>query len=252
MTDTQPPPGERHGAGIYEMLWDCRFCGTPKLLGVTHRHCPNCGAAQDPSQRYFPAEEDMVALHDHQYVGADKVCPACQQPNSAANTYCTECGADLATGEIAPSHGQRAVPDTGAAELQQDAGAESVQAGIVSPTTSTPASPPQPVFLGLTRTHLLIGGLIALALVIIGGIVFAITYRRTVQGEVSDMTWERVIEIEAFGPVQGEDWQDAMPSDAYGEDCTERQSGSERVEVGSREVCEDVDQQDGSLERVCH
>ena len=55
---------------------------------MTHRHCPNCGRPRT-GQRYFPAEEDMAR---HPYVGADKICPACQQPNNAASTYCTECG----------------------------------------------------------------------------------------------------------------------------------------------------------------
>lgn len=30
--------------GVYEMFWDCAFCGTTALLGVTNRHCPSCGA----------------------------------------------------------------------------------------------------------------------------------------------------------------------------------------------------------------
>ena len=42
----------------YEMMWDCGFCGSSKLLGKTHRYCPGCGAAQDPSTRYFPPEEE--------------------------------------------------------------------------------------------------------------------------------------------------------------------------------------------------
>src|SRR5262245_45196614 len=29
---------EQSGEQVYEMLWDCRFCGTTKLLGVEHRH----------------------------------------------------------------------------------------------------------------------------------------------------------------------------------------------------------------------
>ena len=40
--------------GVYEMFWDCAFCGTTALLGVTNRHCPNCGAPQDETRRYFP------------------------------------------------------------------------------------------------------------------------------------------------------------------------------------------------------
>jgi hypothetical protein len=30
----------------YEMLWDCRYCGTKKLLGKTHRQGPECGGEQ--------------------------------------------------------------------------------------------------------------------------------------------------------------------------------------------------------------
>src|SRR5688572_28230933 len=63
-TQTQPqtppgaknsPPANTSGEQVFQMLWDCRFCGTSKLLGLDHRHCPNCGAAQDPEWRYFPA-----------------------------------------------------------------------------------------------------------------------------------------------------------------------------------------------------
>jgi len=55
------------------MLWDCEFCGTKKLLGKTHRFCPNCGAQQDPKARYFPSDEEKVAVKDHVYVGVDKI-----------------------------------------------------------------------------------------------------------------------------------------------------------------------------------
>ena len=59
--------------GRFEMLWDCPNCGTDKLLGLTHRHCPNCGAAQDPSKRYFPADDQKVAVENHPYQGAELV-----------------------------------------------------------------------------------------------------------------------------------------------------------------------------------
>src|SRR5512145_489644 len=98
---------KKRGAGDYEMLWDCRFCGTKQLLGVTHRHCPNCGAAQDPAWRYFPAEKDMVPIEKMPYVGVDKICLACKQPNSSNSTYCSECGADLATGQVVQTQGSR-------------------------------------------------------------------------------------------------------------------------------------------------
>ena len=44
----------------YEMLWDCPQCGTLGLLGDSHRHCPTCGTAQDPTKRYFPTPGEEV------------------------------------------------------------------------------------------------------------------------------------------------------------------------------------------------
>ena len=58
----------------YEMLWDCPCCSTPKLLGITHRHCPNCGAPQDATKRYFPPAGEEVAVENHPFQGKDKVC----------------------------------------------------------------------------------------------------------------------------------------------------------------------------------
>jgi ribosomal protein L40E len=79
----------------YEMLWDCKFCNTQKNLGKTHKHCPNCGAAQDPSWRYYPSDEEKVAVEDHQFVGADLICAACGALNGAKSHNCGNCGAVL-------------------------------------------------------------------------------------------------------------------------------------------------------------
>lgn len=82
----------------YEMLWDCHYCGTKRLLGLTHRHCPECGAAQDPTWRYFPADEDKVAVQDHVHHGADLICPACRAPAGTAARCCGNCGSPLEGG----------------------------------------------------------------------------------------------------------------------------------------------------------
>ncbi|MBN1565488.1 MAG: zinc ribbon domain-containing protein [Anaerolineae bacterium] len=250
MAETPESTGRKE-AGTYQMLWDCKFCGTEKLLGITHRHCPNCGAAQDPTQRYFPAEEDMVALEDHQYVGADKICPACQQPNSAASTYCTECGADLATGEAAPTFGARdlgtgiADSDTRRDVVQDNFNAEMARIGVTK-------ADDHPVFLGLRKQQLVIGGVIAAVIVIIGAIIFAVTYRSEKSGTISALTWERTIDIEEFQQIRGEDWDESVPGDAYNEDCREKQRGTKQIEDGPpHEECKDVDQGDGSFKREC-
>ena len=82
----------------YEMLWDCQFCGTSKNLGKTHRFCPNCGAPQNPDSRYYPSDEEKIAVEDHKFVGVDITCPACNQLNGAANEFCQQCGSPLSEG----------------------------------------------------------------------------------------------------------------------------------------------------------
>ena len=79
----------------YEMLWDCEFCGTEKLLGLTHRHCPACGGAQDPERRYFPAPGEEIEVANHVFTGVDKECPACETPNAAKAAYCVNCGHNM-------------------------------------------------------------------------------------------------------------------------------------------------------------
>ncbi len=240
---------DRHGSGTYQMLWDCKFCDTQKLLGVTHRHCPNCGAPQDPEYRYFPAEEDMIALEDHRYVGADKVCPACQEPNSAAATYCVSCGADLATGQVAETQGVRDL-GTGraASDTRQDVVKEKFEAEQARIRADEVA---RRTFLGLRKRQWVIVGLVALVAVCVIGAALLIFYRQEASGTVTGLTWERIIQIEDFQPRVGAGWDETVPGDAYGRSCEERQRGTRKVEVGSHEECRDVDQGDGSFRREC-
>jgi len=77
----------------YEMLWDCAYCGTKKLLGKTHKHCPECGASQDVNNRYFPPEDEKVPVHENEYYGVDWVCASCDTGNSKNSKFCGNCGA---------------------------------------------------------------------------------------------------------------------------------------------------------------
>ncbi len=75
--ESPEPTGTAGTAGdpAYEMLWNCPHCRAQKLLGYTHRHCPQCGAPQPKDARYFPSDEDKVLARNHVYVGADRICP---------------------------------------------------------------------------------------------------------------------------------------------------------------------------------
>jgi hypothetical protein len=170
----------------YEMLWSCEYCGAKKLLGKTHRHCPECGAAQDPARRYFPSDEERVAVEDHVFVGADVHCPACQAPMSAAAKFCAVCGAPLAGGAAVAR-----VQEPGTPGAAKPAVKKRSKKGLVIGL----------VFAGLGVLSILF---IVLAL-----------WTEEKQLTAVGHTWQREIKIEAFGPKAESEWCSSMPGDAY-------------------------------------
>ncbi len=167
---------------IYEMLWDCEYCSTPKLLGKTHRFCPNCGAPQNPARRYFPPEDQKVAVEDHRYFGADRHCPSCKNPMGAQVKFCGTCGS--------PMEG------AGVVALKPDPAA-----AAPAPVAPPPAGRGKALWVGL--------GVGVLALIL----VFAF-WTKPVVAVVAGHQWSREIQIEKFGPVRESAWCDEMPSGA--------------------------------------
>lgn len=166
--------------GTYQMLWDCKYCGTPKLLGLNHRHCPNCGSAQDEDARYFPDDADKVAVEDHEFVGADLDCPRCSSPMSAKAAHCTNCGVNLAGAQQVTKVDERPPPK---------------------------AAPPPPKR-GKGRWI----GVVALILLAVLVLVF---WKQDVAVEATGHRWERTVVVERYGPQTQSAWCDSMPRDAY-------------------------------------
>lgn len=180
----------------YEMNWDCKFCGQKKLLGKTHRYCPDCGAAQDPDKRYFPPDNEKVAVEDHQFVGADVKCTSCGEAQSAAAKNCTNCGAPMARG-------------TGVAvKADQVVGADGQ---IVQPAAPPPPGAPATEE-KKSHTGKIIGVVILLG--IIGLFVVFLTWTKEAKLEVTDHTWTRAIAIEEYGAHKEEGPCTKMPKDA--------------------------------------
>jgi hypothetical protein len=167
------------GEKIYEMLWDCAYCGSRKLLGKTHRFCPGCGAPQDPTRRYFPPENEKIAVEDHAYFGADWICPACKSAMSSRVRFCGSCGS----------------PKDGAASV----------ALLAEPSKGTAAPPSKGG--GVRLAWLAVPALAALPL--------AFWLRsRPVVVSVAGHSWSREIAVEKFGSVRESGWCDAMPKGA--------------------------------------
>lgn len=241
----------------YQMLWDCGQCGTKGLLGLTHRHCPSCGAAQDPKRRYYPEAGAEVAVEDSPYQGADKVCPACDTPNSAACTFCTGCGSVL---DGAKAVTVRAEQHAGAAGFATDDAslaareaterksadeasrslAAATAAGLKAQEAASPAR--WPWFVG-----------VALVLVICGGLLSLLFWKQESALSVTGHTWERRIGIERLEMTSDSAWRDSVPADATMVTCHEEQRSTRSVPDG--EDCHDkrVDKGDGtfSVQQEC-
>lgn len=181
------------------MLWDCPYCGTHKLLGLTHRFCPNCGAAQAATQRYFPADADKVLAKHHRYVGVDQLCLACGTANSAANGYCAQCGAALTGATPAPTlHEERRGGSQTFAESHQRP---------VTPRAAVAGTAPR------WSRYWAIGISLVLALTLVG--VLMLQWHRSAEVQTTGFSWERKIHIEALQALPSGTWCNAMPGDAY-------------------------------------
>jgi predicted nucleic acid-binding Zn ribbon protein len=183
----------------YQMLWDCPHCMTKKNLGLSHRHCPSCGAPQDASWRYFPSDDEKVAVEDHPYAGADLKCGYCGAWSGRRCQHCANCGAPLRDASDARTRGEQVTQGRYAGETQQDAQRE-----------FQPANAPRQPARKRRLWPWLVG---AVVLVVVGVLVFG---KRDADLRVTGHSWKREIAIERFGPVEESDWCDRMPQGATG------------------------------------
>jgi hypothetical protein len=189
--------------GTYQMLWDCSACGTAKLLGLEHRHCPGCGSAQDEDGRYFPSDEDKVAVADHKFTGADKECSACGSPMAAAANNCTNCGCGLD-------------------------GAEQVDL-VVEKEAPPPPAPKKKS--GGSSGKFILFGIVAIVVFL----VVMISWKKEVDVEATGKSWERTVQVEQYGPTKKSAWCDSLPTKAR--NVTRKQEVKTHREVPDGETC---------------
>jgi hypothetical protein len=228
--------------GRYEMLWDCSFCGASKLLAKTYRHCPECGAPQDQTKRYFPPEGEKVAVTDA-YAGTDKVCASCKHANGAKSTHCAQCGAPLEGAASVKVRSEQKVV-SGQRFLADDAtAAESELADNARPK-------PAPV---KKKSWAWLYILIAVA-----GLCFVIWFmcirKRTADFEVMEQRWKRAVAIEEWKEVMKETWKRDLPSGARVTSCHEKEYEQRKVEDGQECSMKRIDKGDGTFEEreECH
>lgn len=237
----------------YEMQWDCKYCGSNKLLGKTHRFCPNCGAAQDPKSRYFPSDEEKVAVEDHEYHGADLICGSCDTLNSANSTFCQQCGAPLENAKQASVLVDDALIADGeafASSGPRDLAGERFKAQMDEMGYDATTRKKKKESGGFNWKTLLI---IVAVLALIGGCIYTFTATSEANVVVEGHTWERIIEVDSFAARSGSSWQDQVPADAYGVSCRREQRTTRQIPDGEDCSTRRVDNGDGTYreQRVC-
>ncbi len=205
-------PSERtESEGFYEMLWDCDHCETKGLLGKSQRHCPSCGAPQNPDKRYFPKPDEQKRVDGHKFEGSDRHCPACDAPMGAAAKNCAKCGSPL----------------DGSKEVR----------GVV---TATPAKRKRRIWPYVIAAIVLIGVLIWYLFIRTKDATLTVTAHR----------WERVVAIEKYGDWPQDAWRDQIPNNASMPTCVRKERSRKQVEDGEECATERVDKKDGTFEQV--
>jgi hypothetical protein len=233
----------------YEMLWDCKYCGTTKLLGLTHRHCPSCGAPQDATARYFPPDDQKIAVEDHQFVGADLTCASCGEANAVRAKHCRNCGGPL---EGAAAVAMRADQVHAAGQFAGDSGAaaraELAGGARPAPAPAPPAPPARP-----RRTWLgALAGCGCLTAVVGAVALIAVFFlwKREAAVEVVGHSWERSIAIEQYGRATEKAWCDSPPAGGREISRTREERSTRKVEDGKDCKTRKKDQGDGTFKEI--
>jgi len=189
------------------MLWDCKFCGEKKLLGLKHRHCPSCGAPQSAEDRYFPSDADKVRAEDHVYVGADVRCTHCGEANSKNAKCCGGCGAPLDGGKDVARRHDQVVNEGGIFEGQTK---EAARREREADKVRAPAPKK-------TNAVKVVAGVGCLSIVALAALaVAAFMWKKESALVVSGHSWRREIVIERFGPTADSSWCESVPLGARG------------------------------------
>ncbi|MCK6577493.1 MAG: zinc ribbon domain-containing protein [Anaerolineae bacterium] len=234
-------PDRIENLGTYEMIWDCKFCGTQSLPAKTHKFCPNCGAAQDARSRRFPSDDEKKAVENYVSQGADLICPACSTPNAATAKFCQQCGAPMEGAQkVETLHSQVRDQDekfqaSEVRSVDNVAYEKDLRAAGVLPNAAAGGSK--------TGLYVLIG-IGALAII---AILVAIFWRKDASAVVAGHEWERSIDIQTLSAVPGGTWCDSMPFDAYNISRSREQRSSRSIPVGEECGVRRIDNGDGTF-----
>ncbi|MGD8759613.1 MAG: zinc ribbon domain-containing protein [Anaerolineales bacterium] len=234
--------------GYVRMEWTCTYCET-RNPGPA-KFCTACGKEQTEDVAFHQAAVDELITDEAEIArakaGPDIHCPYCEARNPHGASFCGACGGDLSDAAVrkrgrvvgkrrkkaAPSIACSAcgTPNPATARVCASCG-ESLALPQEEPPKKPAARPKR------SRTGAMIGaGLLGVACIAAAYFLFFRT--KDLTGVVHALSWTRSVGIEAYGPVEHEDFWDDIPSEAMIGYCEERLHHTEDYPVfGAVEVC---------------
>jgi DNA-directed RNA polymerase subunit RPC12/RpoP len=217
--------------GYVQLEWTCPNCGSRNP--GPEKICGSCGAPQPDNVKFEQTAEEKLIADERLLKQAKAVpdihCAYCGTRNPAGTETCSQCGGDLREGvartggEVLGAHRRQAAPDVtceACGTANRATALRCAQCGAVLPRPqAAPKAAAVPARKGVSPVVYAVIGLVVLAC-----IAFAALALRTqeVVGRVTGVSWERSIAIEAFVPVERDDWWDEIPEGAVLGRCTER------------------------------
>jgi hypothetical protein len=196
----------------------------------------SCGAPQPKNVDFHQGSKQQLLTDAEKLrrakAGADIHCGFCGTRNPATAAACSQCGADLKQGSKRSAGKVLGAFSAGAIEPIKCPNCGTMNAGTrlkcgscgtsLSHGAPVKVVPPTAPAKPMDNRMLLIG---AGVLIFICAIVYFLFLRTSqIVGTVTDTNWQTSVVIEAFGPVQMEDWLDAVPADAQNVSCSEEVS----------------------------
>jgi DNA-directed RNA polymerase subunit RPC12/RpoP len=255
----------RKTVGYIQLEWQCPNCQS-RNPGPA-KFCNGCGAPQPQDVEFEqPVESELItdaAEIAKAKAGPDVHCPYCEGRNPGTAKFCGSCGGDLSEAAVRKHGKELGVRKMDAKPIVCPAcGTENkatakrcVQCGSRLAKPKEEAKPKAAERPRGSPILLIVLGVIGCAA--IGVFLYLLLSTSDVSAEVTSLSWERSIGIEALLPATHEDWYEDIPVDAPVGSCTQQLyetldsyvSGS--VEVCGDEIVEDTGTGLGEVVQVC-
>lgn len=238
--------------GYVELYWTCPNCSNENRGSV--RVCATCGSPQPDNVEFHQAARQELITDEEKLAqakaGADIHCAYCGTRNPATATHCSQCKAELSEGVQRKAGRVVGAFKTGPAETVTcpHCGTKNPDVNLTCANCGGRLGTPQPSEQAAAEPAAkpqakgkLPAALIAIPMVLCAlaaVFLFLSNKTKTLTGTVTAVQWERSIPIEAFGPVEHQDWLAELPADAEVGSCQLEVYSVESEPVpGAEEVC---------------